>query len=85
MRPPTTTGLYWSIRGEVACGDHTPDFADARWRSEAWAPVPEASSLGREPRYQCQHCALDGRAIVTRRSEQEGRFDDRASSFRTAS
>ena len=34
MRPPTFLGLYWSIRGEVACEKHAPDTDDPRWTIE---------------------------------------------------
>jgi len=64
MLPASLTGLYWSIRGEVACADHTPDSADSRWTVEGWAPVPVSSGHVRGARYQCQHCAVDGRALV---------------------
>ena len=65
QRPPSPTGLYWSIRGEVACDDHAPATDDPRWRTEGWNPVPVASGHRDRSRYQCQHCALDGRAIAT--------------------
>lgn len=64
MHPPTTTGLYWSIRGEVACDEHAPAVEDLRWRTERWAAVPVSSGHMNGARYQCQHCATDGRAIV---------------------
>jgi hypothetical protein len=41
--PPSVTGLYWSIRGEVACDDHAPAIDDPRWRVEGWTPVPVSS------------------------------------------
>ena len=59
------TVLYWSIRGEVACADHAPSANDPRWVIEGWAPVPVSSGYFHgASRYQCQHCATDGRAIV---------------------
>lgn len=64
MHPPSTTGLYWSIRGEVACDEHAPDTTDPRWFVEGWAPVPLSSGSSRSHRYQCQHCATDGRAVI---------------------
>lgn len=57
MSEPATE-LYWSIRGEVACQRHAPAVDDPRWAAERWAPVPRGS------RYQCQHCAPDGRAVL---------------------
>ena len=63
MHPHSATGLYWSIRGEVACADHSPDIDDPRWREEFWGAIP--LQVGAEPsRYQCQHCAIDGRAVI---------------------
>jgi len=64
MRPDSTTGLYWSIRGEVACTEHAPDTDDSRWVTQRWAPVPMSASLPQGSRYQCQHCSVDGRAVV---------------------
>jgi hypothetical protein len=62
--PPSVTGLYWSIRGEVACDDHAPAVDDPRWSIEGWCPVPVSSGHVQGSRYQCQHCAVDGRAII---------------------
>ena len=64
MLPASLNLLYWSIRGEVACIEHTPDPDDPRWTIEAWAPVPVSSSNIQGSRYQCQHRAADGRALV---------------------
>ena len=64
MRPPSVLRLYWSIRGEVACETHAPDPDDPRWTREGWAPIPVSSGQVRGTRYQCQHCAADGRSIV---------------------
>ena len=63
MRPLSSTGLYWSIDGEVACEKHAPDPDDARWASEWWEPVPRPSGHCGW-RYQCQHCAVDGRKVI---------------------
>ena len=62
--PPSVTGLYWSIRGEVACDEHAPVTDDPRWTMEGWCSVPVSSGHFHGSRYQCQHCAADGRAIV---------------------
>ena len=64
MHPPSATGLYWSIRGEVACCEHVPSTDDPRWITEGWAPLPISSGRIRGSRYQCQHCAKDGRAVI---------------------
>jgi hypothetical protein len=64
MRPPSFLGLYWSIDGEVACEDHAPDTDNPRWEKEGWAPIPLSPGQQSGVRYQCQHCAFDGRAVV---------------------
>ena len=64
MHPLSATGLYWSIRGEVACDDHAPKVDDPRWTVEGWTAVPSSSGQMQGSRYQCQFCAIDGRAIV---------------------
>lgn len=43
MRPQSSTGLYWSIRGTVLSAKHAKDIDDDRWASEEWGPLPEAS------------------------------------------
>ena len=65
MRPPSLSGLYWSIKGDVACETHTPETSDPRWITEYWAPVPAHRKRIDSERLQCQHCAKDGRAIAT--------------------
>ena len=62
--PQSVSGLYWSIRGQVACDQHTPAVDDPRWTIEGWTPVPLSSGHIHGSRYQCQFCAIDGRAIV---------------------
>lgn len=64
MHPPSVLGLYWSIRGEVACNDHAPDVYNPRWIREGWEPVPVSVGHEKGTRYQCQHCASDGRAVT---------------------
>ena len=64
MHPNSVTGLYWSIRGEVACAEHAPDFEEPRWLCEGWDALPTSSQRVAGKRFQCQHCASDGRAIV---------------------
>jgi hypothetical protein len=64
MRPPSFLGLYWSALGEVACEAHAPDTDDPRWTIEGWAHIPLASGKRPGKRYQCQHCAIDGRSVV---------------------
>lgn len=64
MHPPSVTGLYWSIRGEVSCAEHAPSTDDPGWTIEGWAPLPVSSGHVKGQRYQCQHCAIDGRAFV---------------------
>ena len=64
MRPPTPTGLYWSVYGEVACETHAPESDDERWDVEGWQPIPVSSGRFRGSRYQCQHCAASGRSVA---------------------
>jgi CheY-like chemotaxis protein len=50
----TATGLFWSRKGEVACGDHAPEASSSRWTAEGWRSIlPE--EVGRMT-YRCQHC-----------------------------
>jgi len=64
LHQPSATGLYWSMRGEVACSEHSPKPDDPRWTVEGWCPLPASSGHMRASRYQCQHCAIDGRAFI---------------------
>ena len=64
MHPPSVLGLYWSIRGEVACDDHAPDVDNQRWTTEGWESIPISSGRVIGTQYQCQHCASDGRAVI---------------------
>ena len=63
VHPPSITGLYWSIRGEVACDEHTPTVDDPRRTIEA-GPCGVSCGQTQRWRYQCQFCAIDGRAII---------------------
>jgi CheY-like chemotaxis protein len=47
--------LYWSRKGEVACGDHAPVRQSERWIHEGWRAIQPADD--RHLRYQCQHCS----------------------------
>ena len=64
MHPASFTGLYRSIRGEVACADHAPDVGDPDGQSRDGLRCLSRQDLFRGPEYQCQHCATDGRALV---------------------
>ena len=48
--------LFWSRRGEVACGAHAPAPASERWAAERWAAIPAGAGRDRVL-YQCQHCS----------------------------
>jgi hypothetical protein len=58
--------LYWSIRGEVACGDHAPPLDSPRWSQERWATMAPDVRARHGRRYQCQHCAGSKRPIAAR-------------------
>jgi hypothetical protein len=64
MLPESSTGLYWSIRGHVACNQHAPLVEDPRWGIEGWAPPPSSSQNVRSQRYQCQYCSPEQTALV---------------------
>jgi len=64
MRLCSPTGLYWSLRGEVACPAHVPQADDPRWEQEQWTPLPEMYEYVRATRYRCQHCAPEGTPLV---------------------
>ena len=51
----TSTGLFWSKRGEIACADHAPQGDATRWRGEGWRPILHVELKRLE--YRCQHCA----------------------------
>ena len=63
MIPVSPTGLYWSIRGNVACAEHANNIEEARWDSEGWAPLPHTSQGLRGRTYQCEYCSPDRTAI----------------------
>jgi len=55
--------LYWSERGEVACGRHSPARGSDTWRGERWrrmtpAEVSAAAAAG----LRCEVCAARERA-----------------------
>jgi hypothetical protein len=63
MIPVSPTGLYWSIRGNVACAEHANDILQARWVSEGWAALPETSQGFHGRMYQCEFCSPKRTAI----------------------
>jgi hypothetical protein len=62
--PDSPTGLYWSVRGQVACPSHATQLEDSRWVAEKWVPMPAASQGFRGIRYQCEYCSPDHTAVV---------------------
>ena len=60
--PSAAAGLFWSRRGEIACGQHAPEPTLPRWHSEQWAPIPVGAGNDRI-RYRCQHCPGNGSPI----------------------
>ena len=65
--------LFWSRRGEVACGAHAPAPASERWAAERWAAIPAGAGRDRVL-YQCQHCS--GGPIGHRTARQAGAGHD---------
>src|SRR5687767_5337373 len=53
-QPGVDRMLYWSKRGEVACGAHAPLEDNPRWTEEGWMPLIRAK---KRIEFQCQHCA----------------------------
>ena len=51
----STTGRFWSKRGEIACADHAPQLDKDRWRGEGWRAILPLEMKRLE--YRCQHCA----------------------------
>ena len=53
--------LYWSERGEISCGCHTPYPGSDTWNWDAWAEITAAEAaafekeLGNAPA--CETCA----------------------------
>ena len=47
-------GLYWSVRGEIACVDHAPTVDGVRWIAEGWSAV--TALIDAAVTYRCQHC-----------------------------
>src|SRR5688500_11559614 len=64
QNPDSDAGLYWSIRGEVACRHHVTHIEPMSWVIEGWAPLPMSSQGLHGRRYQCQECSPDHRAIA---------------------
>ena len=64
MMPTSPTGLYWSVRGQVACLEHAARLTEAEWLAEGWQPLPVSSQGHRGPRYQCQFCSPQQAAVV---------------------
>jgi hypothetical protein len=53
--------LFWSKRGEVACGSHAPDVKSERWQVDGWCEIPGETNRRNGLAYQCPRCAPDGR------------------------
>jgi hypothetical protein len=57
----TSDALFWSRRGQVACGAHAPDVQSERWQIDGWCEIPAEASKRHGLAYQCPRCAPDGR------------------------
>jgi CheY-like chemotaxis protein len=66
--------LFWSRRGEIACGLHAPEPETSRWRDERWEAIPQSAGKGRVL-YQCQHCDGGGAPIAHVRRAPESDSD----------
>jgi hypothetical protein len=64
MLPESQTGLYWSIRGHVACAHHAAEITASRWSSESWKFLPAISQGRHGQRYQCEYCSPEQTALV---------------------
>ena len=64
MVPESSTGLYWSIRGHVACASHAAEIEPSRWAEESWNPLPPSSQGVHGVRYRCEFCSPVGSAMV---------------------
>jgi|SRR5688572_11284355 len=51
--PESVTGLYWSARGHVLCGDHAMEIAAEEWTKARWVATPATTRLP----LQCEQCS----------------------------
>ena len=58
--------LFWSRRGEIACGTHAPAPDSERWKEEQWTAIPPNPGY-QQIVYQCQYCP-GHRGPIQRRS-----------------
>lgn len=77
MRPDSSTGLYWSIRGTVLCVQHAKDVDDNRWSGEGWEALPNSSQGFHGTSYQCQRCSPDGTALADASGRPPSPFSSR--------
>ena len=69
--PESSTGLYWSMRGHVACERHAAQLDEDEWSPEGWQVLPSTSQGFRGVRfYQCQYRSPDHTALVPRRAHE---------------
>ena len=73
--PPSPTGLYWSVKGVVACPTHAPEPLDPRWAREKWAPIDPELLRGFSVRYQCQTCYPTPIAHAPRKPQDDSFLD----------
>ncbi len=55
VAPADPNALYWSRRGEIACGEHAPRHDNARWVADRWTAIDERA-VERRIHYQCAIC-----------------------------
>ena len=61
--PESPTGLFWSIRGHVACRVHASRVNPDDWEAQGWSALPESSQGAKEQRYQCEYCSPEHTAL----------------------
>jgi hypothetical protein len=69
VRLTSSTGLYWSKRGEVLCPPHAEDISVERWDDDNWTPLPDSVQGMHGRMFQCSRCC--GTPLVHRHRRAE--------------
>lgn len=64
--PTSPTGLYWSMRGHVICGEHAAKLIDRadEWAAEGWEPLRTSTQRILGIKYLCEKCGADHEVAV---------------------